>query len=155
MLKVLESHQIIAASNVETWNLFRRLDEWGTWWRQCRQASIPNDDFTPGAIFTMNVKGLPAALRRTQIMELKPERFIAGLGQGRGIKAKQTWSFIPVEDGTQVIMRLELWGLGLVPKLIFGGMRRMKAVMDDGLLGLRREVEQKITPEPQLEVVIQ
>jgi hypothetical protein len=155
MLKVLESHEIIMASNVEIWNSFRRLDEWGKWWRQCRQSSIPNGEFTPGAIFTMNVKGLPVALRRTQIMELKPERFLAGLGQGRGIKAKQTWSFIPVEDGTQVIMRLELWGLGLVPKLIFGGMRRMKAVIDDGLMGLRREVEQKITPEPQLEVVIQ
>ena len=155
MLKVLESHQIIAASNVESWNLFHRLDEWGIWWQQCRQASIPKDEFTPGIIFTMNVKGLPAALRRTQIMELKPERFLAGLGQGRGIKAKQTWSFIPVEEGTQVIMRLELWGLGLLPKLILGGMHRMKAVMDDGLLGLRREVESKTTPEPLQEVVIQ
>jgi len=155
MLKVLESHQIISASNVDIWNLFRRLDQWGIWWQQCRQASIPNNEFAPGAIFCLHVKGLPIALRRTQIMELKPERFIAGLGQGRGIKAKQTWSFIPVEEGTQVIMRLELWGLGLVPKLMLGGMRRMKTVMDDGLMGLRREVESKITLEAQPGVVIQ
>jgi hypothetical protein len=155
MLKVLESHQIIAASNVEIWSHFRRLIGWSAWWQQCRQASAPNDEFVPGAIFCMNVKGLPAALRRTEIMELKPERFLAGLGQGRGIKAKQTWSFIPVEDGTQVILRLELWGIGLLPKLLVGGMRRMKAVMDDGLMGLRREVEQKITPEAQPGMVIQ
>jgi hypothetical protein len=154
MPKLLESHQIVVASHTDIWNLFQRLDEWGDWWQQCRRASTPNGDFTPGAVFCLQVRGLPAALRRTQIMELKPERFLAGLGQGRGIKAKQTWSFIPVEEGTQVILRLELWGWGLIPRLILGGMRRMKAVMDDGLLGLRREVESKVTPEPQLEVVI-
>lgn len=145
MQRTIESHIYIEALSADIWRVFADFASWGDWWANCRRVELDGDSIVQGAKLTSHISGLPAATRNLTIKELRQGRFMAGIGRRSGITVKQSFSFVPNGDGSQAIIRMEMMGLALIPLLLFGRMRRIKLVLDDGLLGLKRIVERTVT----------
>jgi len=106
----IENRKLIHASTAVVWQVTQTLERWPDWTPTIESVrNLSDGPLAVGSMFRIKQPGLPEA--DWQVTSLTPEKEFTWGTRVRGIRMVATHEMTTTDEGTESLLRIEIWGL--------------------------------------------